>query len=72
MCGKNKSCMIDKNSAIGILPQMMVRARVIMMVRDDMLDHTPFIVYVSHLKLQLILDKRLTNILLTRKSDIRS
>ena len=72
MCGKNKSCMIDKNSAIGIFPQMMVRARVIMMVRDYMLDHIPFIVYVSPLKLQLILDKTPANILLTRKSDIRS
>ena len=33
--------MMDKNLAIGIFPQIMVRALVIMMVRDDMLDHTP-------------------------------
>ena len=33
--------MIDKNSAIGIFPQIIVRALVIMMVRDDKLDHTP-------------------------------
>ena len=31
----------NNNSAIGIFPQIMVRALVIMMVRDDMLDHTP-------------------------------
>ena len=35
--------MIDKNSAIGFFPQIMVTVRVILMVRDDMLDHTlPF------------------------------
>ena len=33
--------MIDKNLAIGIFPQIMVRPLVIMMARDDILDHTP-------------------------------
>ena len=41
MCNKNQSCMIDKNSAIGIFPEIMVRALLIMMVRDDMLHHAP-------------------------------
>ena len=41
MCDKNQSCMIYNNSAIGIFPQIMASALVIMMVRDDMLDHTP-------------------------------
>ena len=41
MCDKIKSCMMDKNSTIGIFSQIMVRALVIMMVRNDMLDHTP-------------------------------
>ena len=33
--------MIDKNSAIGTFPQIMVRALVIMIVKDVMSDHTP-------------------------------
>ena len=33
--------MIDKNLAIGVFPQIMVRALVIMVVKDDMLDHIP-------------------------------
>ena len=33
--------MIDKNLAIGIFAQIMVRALVIMMARDDTLYHTP-------------------------------
>ena len=33
--------MINNNSAIGIFPQIMGRALVIMMVRDYMLDRTP-------------------------------
>ena len=41
MCDKNLTCMIVKNSAIGIFPKIMVRALLIMMVRDDMIDHTP-------------------------------
>ena len=41
MCDKNQSCMIDKNSAIGIFSQIMVGALIFMMVRDDMIDHTP-------------------------------
>ena len=41
MCDKIYSCMADKILAIGIFPQIMVSALVIMMVRYDMLDHTP-------------------------------
>ena len=41
MGDKNQSCIINNNSAIRIFPQIMVRALIIMMVRDEMLDHTP-------------------------------
>ena len=41
MCDKIESCKFDKNVAIGIFPQIMVRDLVIMMVGDDMLDHIP-------------------------------
>ena len=44
ICGaKFGPCMVDNSLAFGIFPQIMVRALIIMMVRDDLLDHTlPF------------------------------
>ena len=41
MCDKIQPYMFDKTLGIGIFPQILVWALVIMMVRDDMLDHTP-------------------------------